>query len=50
VLIDSLNFYTVFVSMLVYIHDRKRFNLSGIIKGVNHWIKSTDRQGDYLVK
>jgi hypothetical protein len=30
--------------------DLQHFNLNGSIKGVDHWIKSTDRQGDYFVK
>lgn len=47
---DSLYFYTIYASILVYIHDRKHFNLNGIIKGVDHWIRSTDRQGNYFVK
>jgi hypothetical protein len=47
---DSLYFCTIYASMLVYIHDLKHFNVNGIIKCVDHWIKSTDRQEDYFVK
>jgi hypothetical protein len=47
---DSLYFYALYASRLVYIHDLKHFNLNRIIKGVDYWIKSTDRHGDYFVK
>lgn len=33
--------------MLVYIHDLKHFNLNRIRKGVDRWIKSSDKQGDF---
>jgi hypothetical protein len=47
-LIDNLQLHTIYVNMLVYIHDLKRFNLDGTRSGVDRWITYTGKQGVIL--